>query len=114
MTDGDNFTVGTLPGVGRVLFASRDIKVITSYCQLLASHHSPGRGAGAAGQGRGGRPRQQDSPRVCGVLHCVEEQGPVYQVWLASVRASVRGWAQSQDRVQCPRQVSAQPQAPLC
>ena len=29
MTDGDNFTVGTLPGVGRVLFASRDIKVIT-------------------------------------------------------------------------------------
>ena len=24
-----NYTVGTLPGVGRVLFANRDIKVIT-------------------------------------------------------------------------------------
>ena len=24
-----NYTVGTLPGVGRVLFAKRDIKVIT-------------------------------------------------------------------------------------
>ena len=27
-----NYTVGTLPGVGRVLFANRDIKVISFEC----------------------------------------------------------------------------------
>ena len=37
MTDGDNFTVGTLPGVGRVLFASREIKVTVCSVVVLAS-----------------------------------------------------------------------------
>ena len=33
----DNYTVGTLPGVGRVLFASREIKVTVCSVVVLAS-----------------------------------------------------------------------------
>ena len=33
----DNYTVGTLPGVGRVLFASREIKVRVCSVIVLAS-----------------------------------------------------------------------------
>ena len=68
MTDAADikYTVGTLPGVGRVLFANRDIKVITfkivlSPARRIGSREtlflSSGGRAGVAGQGCSGRPR---------------------------------------------------------